>query len=578
MAGSFYNANPLLKNAGVPIEFTPYQLDEYIKCKQDPIYFIKNYVKIISLDRGMIPFELFPYQERFILALHENRRVLGMFPRQMGKTTTAAAYIVWYLLFNDDKTVAILANKAAAAREIMSRVQLMIEQLPKWLQQGVVEWNKGNIAFENNSKAFTAATSSSGIRGKSCVAGDTRVCVEEDGKYFYSTVHDIINNSRFIHENTVMKKHTVYKTINRVNNKIYVGYHSVDESKIERLDRGRLSCFSDGYLGSGKLLKRALEKYGPESFDQEIIGIFDSQEEAELVESMVVDEIFSLREDTYNLALGGNVRVLVGENNGFYGKTHTRETLEKIKTSREASGLPTYQTIGTDIETGTVFKGYKEILDFYGYDDHNNKNEANRKRIFIGKLISDGILNLDVKSFSDAAVRLYKESLDVHSEERILERKNKLSKLCKERFTGVSQSKETIEIRVRKHREWIENNPDLHSERMNKINKNPEKIRKSAEKHRGMKRSEETRKNISQSLIGKPSHNKGKTQIIHVDTGEKKYINKNEPIPDGWKINPGGGVKNAGRKSYTNGTDYKMFKPGEEPDGWVPGARKKPRK
>lgn len=167
MAGSFYNANPQLKNAGVPIEFTSDQLEEYIRCKQDPIYFIKNYVKIISLDRGLIPFELFEYQERFILSMHDNRRVIGMFPRQMGKTTTAAAYIVWYLLFNDDKTVAILANKAAAAREIMSRVQLMIENIPKWLQQGVVEWNKGSIAFENNSKAFTAATSSSGIRGRS---------------------------------------------------------------------------------------------------------------------------------------------------------------------------------------------------------------------------------------------------------------------------------------------------------------------------------------------------------------------------------------------------------------------------
>ena len=154
-------------SAGVPIEFTPHQLDEYIKCKQDPIYFIKNYIKIISLDRGLIPFELFPYQERFILALHENRMVISMQSRQMGKTQTVAAYIVWYLLFNDDKTVAILANKASAAREIMSRVQLMIEHLPKWLQQGVVEWNKGNIAFENNSKAFTAATSSSDIRGRS---------------------------------------------------------------------------------------------------------------------------------------------------------------------------------------------------------------------------------------------------------------------------------------------------------------------------------------------------------------------------------------------------------------------------
>lgn len=167
MASQFYLSNPNLKSIGVPVEYTNDQLDEYIKCKTDPIYFIKNYVKIISLDKGLIPFELFPYQERFIMAIHENRRVLGMFPRQHGKTTTVAAYLCWYLLFNDSKTVAILANKAAAAREIMSRFQLMYENVPKWLQQGVSEWNKGSISLENNSKAFTAATSSSGIRGKS---------------------------------------------------------------------------------------------------------------------------------------------------------------------------------------------------------------------------------------------------------------------------------------------------------------------------------------------------------------------------------------------------------------------------
>lgn len=163
----FYNANPNLKSIGIPLEFTPEQLDEYIKCKKDPVYFIKTHIKIISLDRGLIPFELFDYQIRFIESMHEHRRVLGMFPRQHGKTTTVAAYLVWYLIFNDSKTVAILANKAAAAREIMSRLQLMYENLPKWMQQGVSEWNKGSISLENNSKAFTAATSSSGIRGKS---------------------------------------------------------------------------------------------------------------------------------------------------------------------------------------------------------------------------------------------------------------------------------------------------------------------------------------------------------------------------------------------------------------------------
>lgn len=167
MPTTFYNANPRLKAAGVQIPYTPESLQEYIKCKEDPIYFIKTYVKIISLDKGLINFELYDYQIRFITSLHENRRVLGMFPRQHGKTTTVAAYLCWYLIFNDAKTVAILANKAAAAREIMSRLQLMYENLPKCLQQGVVEWNKGSIELENNSKAFTAATSSSGIRGKS---------------------------------------------------------------------------------------------------------------------------------------------------------------------------------------------------------------------------------------------------------------------------------------------------------------------------------------------------------------------------------------------------------------------------
>jgi hypothetical protein len=167
MATNFYLSNPNLKAAGVSISYTPEQVQEYIKCSSDPIYFIKKYIKIISLDHGLINFNLYNYQAKFITALHENRRIIGMFPRQFGKTTTVAAYMCWYLLFNEAKTVAILANKAAAAREIMSRLQLMVENLPKFLQQGVTEWNKGSIEFENNSKAFTAATSSSGIRGKS---------------------------------------------------------------------------------------------------------------------------------------------------------------------------------------------------------------------------------------------------------------------------------------------------------------------------------------------------------------------------------------------------------------------------
>lgn len=163
----YYNANPMLKASGVPVQFTQDQVLEYIKCKDDPIYFIRTYCKIISLDRGLVPFELFPYQERFITAIHTNNRVVSMQPRQMGKTQTVAAYILHYTLFQDHKTVAILANKSAAAREILSRYQLMYESLPDWLQQGVTTWNKGDIELENGSKVFTAATSASGIRGKS---------------------------------------------------------------------------------------------------------------------------------------------------------------------------------------------------------------------------------------------------------------------------------------------------------------------------------------------------------------------------------------------------------------------------
>lgn len=167
MPTSFYNANPLLKSVGVSIEYTPQNIEEYLRCKEDPIYFISNYVKIISLDQGLVLFKPYDYQVRFLRTLHEERRTIALFPRQFGKTTTVAAYLCWYIIFNDSKTVAILANKAAAAREIMYRLQLMYENLPKWLQQGVSEWNKGSITLENNSKVFTAATSSSGIRGRS---------------------------------------------------------------------------------------------------------------------------------------------------------------------------------------------------------------------------------------------------------------------------------------------------------------------------------------------------------------------------------------------------------------------------
>ncbi len=163
----YYNSNASVKAAGVKIEFTPEQVQEYIKCSQDPIYFIDNYCYIVTLDEGLQPFKLYDCQKEKVDLIHNNRKVILMEGRQQGKTTTSAAYILWYTIFNDSKTVAVLANKAKTAQEILSRYQLMYENLPIWLQQGVTTWNKGDIELENGSKVFTAATTISGIRSKS---------------------------------------------------------------------------------------------------------------------------------------------------------------------------------------------------------------------------------------------------------------------------------------------------------------------------------------------------------------------------------------------------------------------------
>ena len=162
-----YLGNPNLKEAGVEQNFTPAQVKEYIKCSQDPIYFVKKYVKVVSLDDGLIPFELYNYQEEIIDKVHNNRFVIAKLPRQSGKSTTIVSYILHYILFNQSMTVGILANKQATAREILSRLKLAYEYLPLWLQQGIMEWNKGSIILENGSKVLASATSSSAIRGGS---------------------------------------------------------------------------------------------------------------------------------------------------------------------------------------------------------------------------------------------------------------------------------------------------------------------------------------------------------------------------------------------------------------------------
>jgi hypothetical protein len=162
-----YLGNINLKRKGVTIEWTEDMVQEFVKCARDPIYFSEKYIQIVHVDHGLIPIVCYDYQKEIIEKTTNNRRVCVVTSRQAGKTTTAVCLILHYILFNDHKLVALLANKGDAAREILDRIKTAYEALPKWLQQGVIEWNKGSVEFENGSKIIAAATSSSAIRGKS---------------------------------------------------------------------------------------------------------------------------------------------------------------------------------------------------------------------------------------------------------------------------------------------------------------------------------------------------------------------------------------------------------------------------
>jgi len=162
-----YLGNPLLKKANTQIEFTEENIIEFMKCKEDPVYFAKNYIKIVSLDHGLVPFDLYPFQERLIKNFHDNRFNICKMPRQTGKSTTCVSYLLHYAVFNDNVNIAILANKASTARDLLGRLQLAYENLPKWMQQGIISWNKGSLELENGSKISSNSTSSSAVRGGS---------------------------------------------------------------------------------------------------------------------------------------------------------------------------------------------------------------------------------------------------------------------------------------------------------------------------------------------------------------------------------------------------------------------------
>ena len=162
-----YLGNPNLKKINTPVEYTKEQVLEFRKCEEDPLYFISKYVQIVSLDEGLVPFNMYGFQEEMVSTMHKERFTICKLPRQSGKSTTIVSYLLHYALFNPNCNIAILANKSSTARDIFGRLQLAYENLPRWLQQGVINWNKGSIELENKSSIVAASTSSSAIRGGS---------------------------------------------------------------------------------------------------------------------------------------------------------------------------------------------------------------------------------------------------------------------------------------------------------------------------------------------------------------------------------------------------------------------------
>ena len=225
-----YLGNVNLKRNNVDIAWTEEMVQEFVKCAQDPIYFSEQYINIVHVDHGLIPIKLYDYQKEIITKTTDNRRTCVVTSRQAGKTTTAVCLILHYILFNDHKLVALLANKGDAAREILDRIKTAYEALPKWMQQGVLEWNKGSVEFENGSKILAGATSSSAIRGKSVsfLYIDETAFVENWDEFFASVMPTISSGTttKILLTSTPNGLNHFYKTVKGAEEKIN-GYELV---------------------------------------------------------------------------------------------------------------------------------------------------------------------------------------------------------------------------------------------------------------------------------------------------------------------------------------------------------------
>lgn len=430
-------------------------------------------------------------------------------------TTTSMAYLLHQAITRSNITIAILANKGDTAAEVLDRIKFAYESLPWFLQVGVKTWNRRSVEFGNGSKIITAATSGSSIRGKSCVTGDTKVAIEISGELYYGMIEGF---SGIIMSTDNQKYYAIYKTTNNKSGKEYIGFHGTYSYPLDYNPSG--SIFVEGYLGSGKLLQQAIEKYGPESFSQELIDIFLTAEEAFEKERELVNEGWCSLDQTYNLVQGGPSPILCGPSNGFYGRTHSDEVKKMLSEICMGNKFHStyYDNKIIDNRTGEVYLDYPTFT---------SKTGMSKSKLLFG--IGMGHYSYSNEERQQRAIDRFRIYFHENGTRKSKER---MSQLCSARFLGVPKTephKQKISDGVVA---WIENNPEQHQARMKLINHNPEKIGKTAEKHKGMKRSEEAKLKMTLAKRGKPTHNKGKIRIT--DGAKVKYILPSEPIPAGW--------------------------------------------
>ena len=282
-----YLGNPLLKKANVKIDFTKEQIEEYIKCKNDPVYFTKNYVQIVSLDEGLVPFKMWDFQEELIRKFHLNRFNIAKLPRQTGKSTTVVSYLLHYILFNDNVNIGILANKASTARDLLARLATAYENLPKWIQQGVVVWNKGNIELENGSKILAASTSASAVRGMSfniLFLDEFAFVPNHIADSFFASVYPTITSgksTKVIIISTPQGMNHFYKMwMDAVNGRNGYTYHEVHWSQVP----GRDAEWKE------QTIKNTSQRQFTQEFECEFLGSVDTLISAAKLKALVFEE------------------------------------------------------------------------------------------------------------------------------------------------------------------------------------------------------------------------------------------------------------------------------------------------